>query len=56
MIGFDKFRAGLCYADFLARYASEGQKQRWQQVFDEVRLTAAQRELLAALQRQVNVL
>jgi hypothetical protein len=52
----DKFGAGLSYADFLGRFASEGQKQRWQQVFDEVRLSAAQRELLAAFQRQMNVL
>src|SRR5262245_18616559 len=53
---FDKFRAGLPYAEFLARYASEVQKQRWRQVFEEVKLTATQRELLGAFQRTMNVL
>jgi hypothetical protein len=53
---FDEFRAGLPYSDFLARYASDGQRQRWQRVFDEVKLTAAQRELLGAFQRSMNVL
>src|SRR5262249_14070037 len=53
---FDKLRAGLPYAEFLARYASEGQKQRWRQVFGEVKLTVAQRDLLGAFQRPMNVL
>jgi thiol-disulfide isomerase/thioredoxin len=53
---FDKFRAGLVYTDFLARYANDGQKQRWQQVFHEVKLTAAQRDLLGSFVRPMNVL
>jgi thiol-disulfide isomerase/thioredoxin len=53
---FDKFRAGVPYAEFLARYANDGQKQRWQQVLNEVKLTAAQRELLASFRRPMNVL
>src|SRR5262249_24289345 len=48
--------AGLTYADFLARYANEGQKQRWRQVHEQVALTDAQRQLLASFRRTMNVL
>ena len=53
---FDKFQQGLLYADFLARYANEGQKQRWRQMHDQVALTTAQRDLLADFRRTMNVL
>jgi hypothetical protein len=53
---FDKYQSGLPYADFLARYASEGQKLRWREVFEQVRLTADQRELLGSFQRRMPVL
>jgi hypothetical protein len=53
---FDKFPRGLSYADFLARFASDVQKQRWRQVHDQVRLTAAQREVLGSFTRALNVL
>ena len=53
---FDKFHAGLSYADFLARYAMEGQKQRWRQVYEQVALTDSQRQLLASFRRTMNVL
>jgi thiol-disulfide isomerase/thioredoxin len=53
---FDKFPLGLTYADFLARYATEQQKQRWRQVHEQVILTPAQRGLLAGFPRAVNVL
>src|SRR5262245_56761084 len=53
---FDKFQQGLPYADFLARYANDAQKQRWRQVHEQVALTAAQRELLGSFSRQMNVL
>ena len=53
---FEKFRLGQGYADFIARYANEGQKQRWRQVHEQVALTDAQRQLLAAFRRTVNVL
>lgn len=52
----DKFQQGLPYADFLARYANDGQKQRWRQVHEQVTLTPAQRELLGSFTRQMNVL
>jgi thiol-disulfide isomerase/thioredoxin len=53
---FDKFAHGLPYADFVTRYANEGQKQRWRQVHDQVALTPAQRELLGDFRRDMNVL
>ena len=53
---FAKFQTGLPYADFLARYANDGQKQRWWQVHEQVTLTAAQRELLGSFRRTLNVL
>src|SRR5262245_38672229 len=53
---FDKFPLGLTYADFLARYATEQQKQRWQQVHEQVALTAEQRQLLAGFTRITNIL
>ncbi len=53
---FDKFQQGLPYEAFLARYANEGQKQRWHQVREQVTLTAGQRELLGQFRRTMNVL
>jgi hypothetical protein len=53
---FEEFQAGLAYADFLARYGSEGDRQRWQQTYDRITLTTAQRELLSLFRRQMNVL
>src|SRR5215217_5679209 len=52
----DKFNHGLPYADFLARYANDGQKQRWRAMYDQVKLTPAQRELLASFTRQIKVI
>jgi hypothetical protein len=53
---FDKFQQGLPYADFLARYATDGQKQRWRQMHEQVVLTPSQRELLGIFRRAMNVL
>ena len=53
---FEKFQLGLPYADFIAKYANDGQKQRWQQVHAQVKLTRAQRELLGLFRREINVL
>src|SRR5262249_2204278 len=53
---FDKFHVGLPYADFLARYANDAQKQRWRQVHEQVALTAAQRELLGSFRRPMTAL
>jgi hypothetical protein len=53
---FEKFKQGLPYADFIARYANEGQKQRWRQVHEQVTITPAQRELLGSFRRAMPVL
>jgi hypothetical protein len=53
---FEKFQAGLAYADFLARYGSEGDRQRWQQTYDRITFSVAERELLGQFRRQMNVL
>jgi hypothetical protein len=53
---YAKYQLGLSYSDFLARYANDGQKQRWRQVHEQVRLTDAQRQLLASFGRSMPVL
>jgi thiol-disulfide isomerase/thioredoxin len=53
---FDKYQQGLSYTDFLARYANDGQKQRWRQVHEQVALTPPQRELLTSFVRTTHVL
>ncbi len=53
---FEKYQQGLSYADFIARYANEGQKQRWRQVHEQVVLTRAQRQVLGAFRRPMPVL
>ena len=53
---FDKLGQGLTYTDFVQRYANDVQKQRWRQVHEQVVLTPAQRNLLAAFRRETNVL
>lgn len=53
---YEKFKEGLAYADFLARYADDGQKLRWRQVWEQLQLTAPQRALLGEFRRQMNVL
>jgi thiol-disulfide isomerase/thioredoxin len=53
---FDKFQLGLPYAAFIDRYANDGQKQRWRQVNEQVRLADAQRQLLGSFQRTMKVL
>jgi hypothetical protein len=52
---FPKLSQGLAYADFLARYANDAQKARWKQVHDAIALTSAQRDLLRAFKRKMNV-
>ncbi len=53
---FEKYQAGLPYADFLARHATADQKERWRQSFERMALTEAQRALLAAFRREMPVL
>jgi hypothetical protein len=53
---YEKFRLGLPLADFVAKYANDAQKQRWKGVHEQVSLTSAQKELLGAFSRSMNVL
>jgi hypothetical protein len=53
---FDKFGQGLPYADFIGKYANEGQKQRWRQFHEQMKLTPAQTELLGSFRRTMNAL
>jgi hypothetical protein len=53
---FEKFQQAMSYGEFLARYANDGQKLRWRQVYEQVVLTPAQGNLLASFRREMNVL
>jgi hypothetical protein len=53
---FEQYHQGLAYAEFVSRYATEGQKQRWQQTYDQVSLTPDQRQTLGAFGRAMPVL
>ncbi len=53
---FEKFQAGLAYDNFLARYANDGQKQRWRQAHAQFALAPGQRQLLGSFTRRMNVL
>lgn len=53
---FPNFAKALTYDDFLARYANDAQKVRWQQVHGQVSLTPAQRDLLHGFKRKMPVL
>jgi len=55
MLPFIKFQQGLAYQEFISRYANDAQKQRWRQAYEPVSLTPAQRQLLSAFRRQMNV-
>src|SRR5688572_8584254 len=53
---FQKFQTGLPYADFIERYATDVQKDRWRQVHGQVALTPDQKNLLASFTRKMPVL
>jgi thiol-disulfide isomerase/thioredoxin len=53
---FEKFQLGLPYDNFLARYASDGQMQRWRQFREQIVLTPGQRARLASFTRRMPVL
>jgi len=50
-----KWPQGLSYTDFLARYASPDQHQRWDSVYQQTVLTPAQQALLQGFQRDMLV-
>ena len=51
-----KHAAGLTYTEFLDRYATPEQKQRWNDFHASITLTNEPRELLAGFTRVMNVL
>src|SRR5205085_2129262 len=53
---FEKYQRGLSYSDFIARYANDAQKQRWQQMHAQVSLTTAQKNLLGSFTRPMPVM
>jgi thiol-disulfide isomerase/thioredoxin len=52
----DKFEQGFPLPDFLAKYATDVQKTRWRQVYEQISLTASQRQLLQGFTRPMKAL
>ncbi len=50
------FERALPYHDFLARYGTEAHRERWRAVYERIRLTEAQRQMLSGAQRRINLL
>lgn len=50
------FEAGLPYRDFLEKHGTPDHRQRWQAVYDQVRLTEPQGALLGSFTRRMNVI
>ena len=50
------FSDGLTYQSFLEKYATDEQQRRWDEVFEAVALSAAQKELLRGFRREMKVL
>jgi thiol-disulfide isomerase/thioredoxin len=50
------FQSALPYADFLSKYGSDEHRRRWADFHARVKLTDAQRQLLASFKREINVL
>lgn len=44
------------YEDFLSRYGTEAHRQRWQAVYDRIRLDQAQTRLLSGFERRMHLL
>src|SRR5947199_7185246 len=51
-----KVDQGLAYTQFLAKHATEGNRNRWAGVHAAIHLTDAQRQLLGSFQREMKVL
>lgn len=52
----ERFPQGLSYSDFLDQHGTPEHRRRWNELYDRVRLTPAQIELLAGFRRQMKVL
>ncbi len=51
-----QFDVGLDYEAFLAKYANDVQKRRWDAVYKQIALTGRQKELLTGFTREMQVL
>jgi len=49
------FQEGLRYQEFLERYGTAGQRERWNGVRQQVKLTDSQRQLLRSFRREMKV-
>ena len=52
----DYYDSGFKYNDFLNQYASEGDRDRWQQVYEQTKLSPEQAGLLGSFVREMHVL
>jgi thiol-disulfide isomerase/thioredoxin len=52
----DAFLTGLPMSEFLLRHGPNSDRRRWQNVHDQVVLTASQRQLLSQFRRETHVL
>lgn len=52
----EKFSSGLTYDDFLAKYASDSDRRRWDDFYQQVVLTEDQKSLLGGFARDMQVL
>ncbi len=50
------WEAGLTYGEFLDRHATPEHRRRWDDVYAQVELSAAQRELLQSFRRELRLL
>src|SRR5690625_7683800 len=50
------FSEAFSYTDYLARHGTDAHRDRWQGVYDKVRLTDEQQALLRGFERDMNVL
>ena len=53
---FSRFASALPLNDFIARYGTPPQQQRWKQTLEAVKLTDTQKALLTSFKREMNVL
>ena len=50
------YESGLKYKEFLDQYASEGDRSRWRQVYEQTKLSPEQETLLGTFAREMHVL
>ena len=56
MLLADYYQQGFSYSDFLKAYGSDGDQDRWRQVYDQTTLSSEQRSLLGSFVREMHVL